>query len=70
MSSRAQLGALLLLLRCACAYEAAYSGYEPLDCVACAAGEYLSQEHLNCTACPDGSGTFAYMNASSALHRK
>ena len=29
--------ALLLLLRCACAYEAAYSGYEPLDCVACAA---------------------------------
>jgi len=59
---------LLLLLSCAWAYEAAYSGYEPLDCVACAAGFYLAQESLNCTACPAGSGTFKYMNASSALH--
>jgi hypothetical protein len=38
----------------------AYTGFEPLDCVACAAGEYLSRESLNCTACPAGSGTFEY----------
>ena len=42
--------------------------FEPLNCVACAAGFYLSPASLNCTACPEGSSTFAYRNASSALH--
>ena len=67
--------ALLLCVLCALALAHAtapaadaYTGFEPLACVACAAGEYLSQEHLNCTASPAGSGTFKYMNASSALH--
>jgi len=67
MSARTQLRALLLLLGCACG-AASDDGFEPLHCVACAAGEYLSQEHRNCTACPAGAGTFAYFNASSALH--
>ena len=42
--------------------------YTQLNCVACAAGFYLSPASLNCTACPEGSSTFAYRNASSALH--
>jgi len=42
--------------------------FEPLNCVACAAGFYLSPASLNCTACPEGSSTFGYRNASSALH--
>jgi len=73
MAALGARGAALLLCALALAHATApgadaYTGYEPLDCVACAAGEYLSQEHLNCTACPAGSGTFKYMNASSALH--
>jgi hypothetical protein len=66
-------GAALLLCALALAHATAppadaYTGFEPLDCVACAAGFYLAQEGLNCTACPAGSSTFHYTNASSALH--
>lgn len=64
----ASLQSLQSLAPTAGAQEAGVDGFEPLHCVACAAGEYLSQAHLNCTACPAGSGTFAYFNASSALH--
>ena len=44
----------------------AEAAFEPLNCVACAAGQYLDQLTLNCTSCPLGSSTFAYTNASSA----
>ena len=59
----------VLLWAFVCAAPASASiTFEPLNCVACAAGLYLSQESLNCTACPAGSSTFDYRNASSAMH--
>jgi hypothetical protein len=73
MLRRTARGGTLLLCALALAHATApaadaYTGFEPLDCVACRAGEYLSRESLNCTACPAGSGTFEYTNASSPLH--
>lgn len=41
--------------------------FEPLHCVACDAGFFRDQHTKACTACPQGSATFHYANATSAL---
>ena len=41
--------------------------FAALHCVACEAGFFRTQHTKTCTACPEGSGTFHYTNATSAL---